>query len=67
VIAGEFETLADEWESQCSTLGQEVLIQAGVHKLRGRAESLDSDGALLVRTHHGHLERVRGGDVTLVK
>jgi BirA family biotin operon repressor/biotin-[acetyl-CoA-carboxylase] ligase len=67
VSTGGFDELADEWEAQCTTLGQEVLIQMGMHKLRGRAESLDSDGALLVRTHHGHLERVSGGDVTLVK
>ena len=25
------------------------------------------DGALLVRTEHGHLERIIGGDVTLEK
>jgi len=34
---------------------------------RGRAESLDDDGALLVRSEHGHLERIIGGDVTLEK
>jgi len=28
---------------------------------------LDDDGALLLRTEHGHLERVMGGDVTLEK
>ena len=27
----------------------------------------DDDGALLVRTEHGHLERVIGGDVALEK
>jgi BirA family biotin operon repressor/biotin-[acetyl-CoA-carboxylase] ligase len=67
-VAGSgFEALADEWERQCTTLGQEVVIQMGHRKLRGRAESLDLDGALLLRTPHGHLERITGGDVTVEK
>jgi biotin-(acetyl-CoA carboxylase) ligase len=33
----------------------------------GRAEALDSDGALLLRGDYGHLERIVGGDVTLEK
>ncbi|MFM8418686.1 MAG: hypothetical protein ACKOEQ_00995 [Verrucomicrobiota bacterium] len=33
--------------------------------MAGRAEALDEDGALLVRTEHGVLERIVGGDVTL--
>jgi BirA family biotin operon repressor/biotin-[acetyl-CoA-carboxylase] ligase len=67
VVQGEFEVVADEWESQCTTLGQEVVIQLGDRKARGRAESLDPGGALLLRTHHGHLERICGGDVTVEK
>jgi BirA family biotin operon repressor/biotin-[acetyl-CoA-carboxylase] ligase len=62
---GEFEALAAEWESRCSTLGHRVAIQVGQRRVEGRAESLDPDGALLLRTEHGRLERVIGGDVTL--
>jgi BirA family biotin operon repressor/biotin-[acetyl-CoA-carboxylase] ligase len=62
---GEFEAVADEWEAQCITLGHAVTIQVGQRRIRGRAEALDSSGALLLRTHHGHLERVSAGDVTL--
>lgn len=65
--AGEFASLADEWEANCSTIGHEVAIRVGDREVRGRAESLDDDGALLVRTVHGHLERIIGGDVTLEK
>jgi BirA family transcriptional regulator, biotin operon repressor / biotin---[acetyl-CoA-carboxylase] ligase len=65
VMSGQFEAVADEWQAQCTTLGQEVTIHFGTRVLRGRAESLDSVGALLLRTHHGHLERISGGDVTL--
>ena len=44
-----------------------VTIQLGDRKICGRAEALDDDGALLVRTEHGRLERITGGDVTLEK
>jgi BirA family biotin operon repressor/biotin-[acetyl-CoA-carboxylase] ligase len=63
--AGEFEAIADEWESLCSTLGHHVAIRVGDRTVRGRAESLDGDGALLLRTQHGRLERIIGGYVTL--
>lgn len=62
---GDFAALAEEWEQHCLTLGRRVQIHIGERTVRGRAESLDNDGALLVRTEHGHLERIVGGDVTL--
>jgi BirA family transcriptional regulator, biotin operon repressor / biotin---[acetyl-CoA-carboxylase] ligase len=65
IAAGDFETVADEWEELCSTIGRDVRITVGDRVLQGRAESLDSDGALLLRTQHGRLERVIGGDVSL--
>jgi BirA family biotin operon repressor/biotin-[acetyl-CoA-carboxylase] ligase len=64
---GQFGALADEWEQHCTTIGKNVSIQIGDRKIRGRAEALDDDGALLLRTEHGHLERIIGGDVTLEK
>ena len=57
--------LSDEWEAKCTTLGRRVSIRMGPRVIAGRAESLDEDGALLLRTEHGHLERIVGGDVTL--
>lgn len=65
VRAGKFSEIADEWESACVTIGRDVTVHVGQRSLRGRAESLDDDGALLIRTEHGHLERVIGGDVLL--
>ncbi|MBI2925208.1 MAG: biotin--[acetyl-CoA-carboxylase] ligase [Verrucomicrobia bacterium] len=65
VCTGQFEVLAGEWEEQCTTIGRAVVIRIGERELKGRAESLDADGALLLRTEHGHLERIIGGDVTL--
>jgi len=67
VLHGDFEALADEWERQCATLGQRISIHVGDRVISGRAESLDADGALLLRAHHGHLERIIGGDITVDK
>jgi BirA family biotin operon repressor/biotin-[acetyl-CoA-carboxylase] ligase len=67
VLEGEFTSLANEWEQHCTTIGQRVVIRLGDRKVSGRAESLGEDGALLLRTDHGHLERIVGGDVTLEK
>jgi BirA family biotin operon repressor/biotin-[acetyl-CoA-carboxylase] ligase len=67
IRTGKFAEVADEWESACVTIGKNVTVHVGDRQFRGRAESLDDDGALLVRTEHGHLERVIGGDVMLEK
>lgn len=65
VCAGQFSSVADEWEERCTTIGQAVTISIGERRIRGTAEALDDDGALLLRTEHGHLERIIGGDVAL--
>jgi BirA family biotin operon repressor/biotin-[acetyl-CoA-carboxylase] ligase len=67
ICGGKFSQVADEWETGCLTIGKNVSVQMGARLIRGCAEALDDDGALLVRTEHGHLERVIGGDVTLEK
>jgi BirA family biotin operon repressor/biotin-[acetyl-CoA-carboxylase] ligase len=67
VRAGKFAEVADEWEAACITIGKDVSVHVGERRFRGHAESLDDDGALLVRTEYGHLERIIGGDVTLEK
>ena len=67
ICAGKFPAIADEWEAGCVTLGRNVTVLIGDRKFRGQAESLDEDGALLIRTEHGHLERIIGGDVILEK
>jgi len=67
VRSGSFASVADEWETHCTTIGRRVAIQLGPRQIRGQAESLGEDGALLLRTEHGHIERILGGDVTLEK
>jgi BirA family biotin operon repressor/biotin-[acetyl-CoA-carboxylase] ligase len=64
---GEFDVIAEQWQECCSTIGSQVSIRVGDRVVRGRAESLDADGALLLRGQHGHLERIIGGDVTMEK
>ena len=49
------------------TIGRNVSIRVGDRVIRGRAESLSDEGLLLVRTDHGLLERVTGGDVEMEK
>jgi len=67
LTGGDFSAVADEWEAHGTTLGREIMIRTGDRSIRGRAESLGEDGALLLRTEHGHLERIIGGDVTVEK
>jgi BirA family biotin operon repressor/biotin-[acetyl-CoA-carboxylase] ligase len=67
ICAGKFAALADEWEENCTTIGKDVTVQIGDRKIRGHAESLDDAGALLLRTEHGGIEPITGGDVTLEK
>lgn len=67
ITSGRFEDVANEWERHCSTIGKSVRIQVGDRVVQGRAEALDGEGALLLRTHHGNLERILGGDVTVLK
>lgn len=65
--SGQFSKIADEWEAHCQTIGRDVTIQMGDRRIAGRAESLGENGELLLRTEHGHLERINGGDVTIEK
>lgn len=64
---GEFDLVAEQWQSNCTTIGSNVSIKVGERVIRGRAEALDADGALLLRGPSGHLERITGGDVTMEK
>jgi BirA family biotin operon repressor/biotin-[acetyl-CoA-carboxylase] ligase len=67
LIDGHFEEISEEWGDHCVTLGQTVVIRIGERRVRGRAESLSEDGALLLRGEHGHLESIIGGDVGVEK
>lgn len=66
ILSGRFSPLADEWERRCTTLGRRVSIRVGPREIHGLAEALDEQGALLLRTEHGRLERIIGGEVNLL-
>ena len=67
ICAGRFSEVAAEWMEHCTTIGKDVTVQIGDRKIRGRAESLDDDGSLILRSEHGRLQRITGGDVTVEK
>jgi BirA family biotin operon repressor/biotin-[acetyl-CoA-carboxylase] ligase len=54
-----------EWAARLATLGQPVEVAAAGEVLAGVAESVDEDGALLLRLPDGGLRRLLVGDVTL--
>ncbi len=56
-----------EWRAKLTTLGQEITVSGAGSMLRGLAEDVDEDGALLLRLADGQLERILAGDVSVVK
>jgi BirA family biotin operon repressor/biotin-[acetyl-CoA-carboxylase] ligase len=54
-----------EWVARLATLGQPVRATTATGLLAGVAESVEEDGALLLRTPDGRLHRLLAGDVTL--
>ena len=55
----------EEWAARLATLGQRIRVATPDGTLEGVAESVDEDGALLLRTDDGVRHRVVTGDVTL--
>lgn len=53
--------LFQTWKNRLTTLGRAVAI----NEVRGLAENVDADGALLVRDAGGTIQRVLAGDVAL--
>jgi len=56
-----------EWAARLAILGQPVKATTCEGVLTGMAESVDEDGALLLRTPDGVLHRLVAGDVTLTR
>lgn len=53
----------EEWAAALETLGQHVALHTSDGQWEGTAESVDEEGALLVRLDSGQLRRVLVGDV----
>ncbi|HUT97394.1 MAG TPA: biotin--[acetyl-CoA-carboxylase] ligase [Dehalococcoidales bacterium] len=54
-----------EWRDRLVTLGKEVEVSSGKTSYRGVAESVASDGSLLLRQPDGRLIKIVAGDVSL--
>ena len=63
----DFPRLLQRWIELDDTLGRRVSLHENRIKLHGTAMGLDFDGALVIRTDEGHMERVTVGDVFLEK
>ena len=54
-----------EWQHKLITLGKEVRAISGKHTIEGKAESVETDGSIIVRTLNGETVRFTAGDVTI--
>lgn len=61
-MAASFDQVIGEWSARSATLGRRVRIITRSGEFEGLAESLEADGALLVRRDDGPGERVLAGD-----
>jgi BirA family biotin operon repressor/biotin-[acetyl-CoA-carboxylase] ligase len=59
------EPIHEEWQERLETLGKMVQITSGNQVQEGYADSVDSDGSLLLRRADGSLTRIVAGEVTL--
>ena len=57
-------SLFEEWRENLITIGKPVTVDTGSNILKGIAESVETDGSLLLRQLDGTLTRVLAGDVT---
>ncbi|MFC1918440.1 biotin--[acetyl-CoA-carboxylase] ligase [Chloroflexota bacterium] len=58
-------SLYQEWRGSLVTLGERVRVRTGETTYEGIAESVTSDGGLLLRSLDGSLKKIVAGDVTL--
>jgi len=58
--------LVEAWRSSLSTLGHRVAVATTGAIVRGLAEAVDRDGALLIRDDLGRIHRFLAGDVTIL-
>ncbi len=59
------ESVYQEWRDKLMTLGKRVQVRSGDATYKGIAESVASDGSLLLRQSDGSLIKIVAGDVTL--
>ena len=55
----------EEWRNSLATLGETVRVKSGANVYEGIAETVASDGSLLLRQPDSSLVKIASGDVTL--
>jgi BirA family biotin operon repressor/biotin-[acetyl-CoA-carboxylase] ligase len=65
VLSGEVETFYRRWNEACFILGKPIEIESDRDLVHGKALRIDRDGALIIRTDQGLIQRVVAGDVSL--
>jgi len=58
----EFPHILEEWRNMSATIGQWVKITAQARTIYGEAIGVDNEGALIVETAEGHLEKIVAGN-----
>ena len=58
-----FEPLRIEWTRSAMGLGQSCVARIADREIEGVADSMDADGALVLRLASGELQRITAGDV----
>jgi BirA family biotin operon repressor/biotin-[acetyl-CoA-carboxylase] ligase len=59
------EPIYQQWRDKLETLGRVVQVKTGTELEKGYAESVDEDGALLLRRSDGNLVRLVAGEVAM--
>ncbi len=60
------EEIMERYRTRCVTLGREIsLVRSDGEVHHGKALDIDSEGALIVLHHDGHLETVSSGEVSI--
>lgn len=62
-----WDALAAAYRAACSTIGRTVIVERAADSLIGRAEAIDAEGRLVVRSDRGSTVAVSAGDVTHVR
>ena len=68
LMQGRSQKLLADYRTGCRTLGREISLAQGREVIQGRAQDVDEQGRLVVRTSpDGRLIQVSAGEVTLLK
>lgn len=65
IAAGKHEDILSEWRKYSITLNKDIIAISGNKTITGKAEDIDSSGALLVRTNNGEIMRLSSAEISI--